>query len=90
MCLNLLGYIFLIDVAQEKELEYINYIISNLTTVHKVPWTLALTNFKKQGRKIPAGFKTGLKLPKEKKILLCDLNEKEDIRTVVLSLKSEG
>jgi signal recognition particle receptor subunit beta len=87
---NLLGYIFLIDVAQEKELEYINYIISNLTTVHKVPWTLALTNFKKQGRKIPAGFKTGLKLPKEKKILLCDLNEKEDIRTVVLSLKSEG
>jgi len=87
---NLLGYIFLIDVAQEKELEYINYIVTNLTTVHKVPWTLALTNFKNQGRKIPASFKTGLKLPKGKKILLCDVNDKEDIRAVILSLKADG
>jgi signal recognition particle receptor subunit beta len=85
---NLLGYIFLIEAAQENDLEYINYIINNLITAHPVPWTIAVTNLKKQGRKIPASFKTGLKLSKGKKIMVCDVNEKEDVRAVVMSLIS--
>jgi signal recognition particle receptor subunit beta len=85
---NLLGYIFLIDSEDINGLEYVNYIINNLTNTRDVPWTIAVTNLNKRSKKIPAKIKTSLSLPKGKKILTCDLSKKDDIRKVILSLSN--
>jgi len=84
---NLLGYIFLIDAEDLSGLEYVNYIINNLTNLHAVPWTIAVINLKKGGKKIPPKIKSGLILPKGKKLLTCDVSNKGDVRKVIMSLK---
>ncbi len=83
---NLLGYIFLIDAEDFDGLEYVNYIINNLTSLHVVPWTIAVTNLKKGGKKIPPKIKSGIVLPKGKKLLICDVSDKADVRKVIMSL----
>ena len=85
---GLVGYIFLIDAKRESEIEYTNYVIKNLISVHNVPWTIAVTNIKNSTKKIPPKIKSGLELPKERSLLTCDLTNKDDVRKVVMSIKS--
>jgi signal recognition particle receptor subunit beta len=82
------GYIFLIDARREAELEYTNYVISNLISVHEVPWTIAVTNIDKSGKKVPPKIKSVLDLPKGRTLLTCDVTNKDDVREVVMSIKS--
>lgn len=51
-----------------------------------VPWTIAVTNLKKGGKKIPPKIKSGIVLPKGKKLLICDVSDKADVRKVIMSL----
>ena len=85
---DLLGYIFLIDGKRESELEYTNYVINNLIAVHQVPWTIAVTNLGKSAKNVPSKIKSNFDLPKGKSLILCDVTNKEDVRKVVLSIKS--
>jgi signal recognition particle receptor subunit beta len=85
---DLVGYIFLIDSKRESELEYTNYIINNLVSAHQVPWTIAVTNLGKSAKNVPSKIKSGLDLPKGKIALVCDVTNKEDVRKVLLSIKS--
>jgi signal recognition particle receptor subunit beta len=85
---GLVGYIFLIDARREAELEYTNYVISNLISVHEVPWTIAVTNIDKSGKKVPPKIKSVLDLPKGKTLLTCDVTNKDDVHKVVMSIKS--
>ena len=78
----------LIDARREAELEYTNYVISNLISVHEVPWTIAVTNIDKSGKKVPPKIKSVLDLPKGKTLLTCDVTNKDDVREVVMSIKS--
>jgi signal recognition particle receptor subunit beta len=85
---DLVGYIFLIDAKNESELEYTNYVINNLISVHQVPWTIAVTNLEKSMKSIPQKIKSGLSLPKGRTLLRCDVTNKDDVRKVVMSIKS--
>jgi signal recognition particle receptor subunit beta len=85
---DLVGYIFLIDAKRDSEFEYTNYVINNLISVHKVPWTIAVTNLEKSTKSVPAKIKSSFDLPKGKTLLLCDVTNKQDVRQVVLSIKS--
>ena len=84
---GLVGFVFLINANQESKLEYTNYVINNLLTVHQVPWTIAVTNLKKSVRKIPAKIKSTINIDGRRNILICDVKNKDDVRTVILSLK---
>jgi hypothetical protein len=53
-----------------------------------VPWTIAVTNIYNSTKKIPPKIKSGLELPKERSLLTCDLTNKDDVRKVVMSIKS--
>ena len=85
---DLVGYIFLIDAKRESELEYTNYVINNLISVHQVPWTIAVTNLDKSVKSVPPKIKSSFDLPKGKTLLLCNVTNKEDVRNVILSIKS--
>jgi signal recognition particle receptor subunit beta len=85
---GLVGYIFLIDAKRESEIEYTNYVIKNLISVHNVPWTIAVTNIKNGTKKIPPKIKSGLELPKGRSLLTCDLLNKDDVSKVIMSIKS--
>ena len=85
---GLVGYIFLIDAKREDEIEYTNYVINNLISVHDVPWTIAVTNLEGTGKKIPPKLMAGLDLTNGKSPLTCDVSNKDDVRKVVLSIKS--
>jgi len=85
---DLVGYIFLIDAKRESEVEYTNYVINNLITVHDVPWTIAVTNLGKSAKNVPAKIKTALDLPKGRTLLPCDVTNKENVRKVIMSIKS--
>ena len=85
---GLVGYIFLIDANRESEVEYTNYIIKNLISVHDVPWTIAVTNIEVSGKKVPAKIKSGLDLPKGRTLLTCNVTNKDEVRSVIMSIKS--
>jgi len=85
---GLVGYIFLIDAKREDEIEYTNYVISNLVSSHDVPWAIAVTNLENKEQKIPPKIKSGLNLPKGKTLLSCDVTNKDEVRKVVMSIKS--
>jgi signal recognition particle receptor subunit beta len=85
---DLVGYIFLIDSKRDSELEYTNYVINNLVSVHQVPWTIAVTNLPKTAKSVPAKIKSTFNLPKGRSLLLCDVTNKEDVREVLLSIKT--
>lgn len=84
---GLVGFIFLIDVSQESEWEYTNYIINNLFAAHEVPWTIAVTNLKKSVKKVPAKIKASINIGDKRNILTCDVKNKDDVRKVILSIK---
>ena len=84
---GLVGYIFLIDANRESEVEYTNYIIKNLISVHDVPWTIAVTNIEVSGKKVPAKIKSGLDLPKGRTLLTCNVTNKDEVRSVIMSIK---
>jgi signal recognition particle receptor subunit beta len=85
---GLVGYIFLIDAKREAELEYTNYVISNLISIHEVPWTIAVTNIDNSEKKVPPKIRSGFDLPKGRTLLTCDVTNKDDVRKVVMSIKS--
>jgi signal recognition particle receptor subunit beta len=85
---GLVGYIFLIDAQNDQDLEYTNYLISNLITTHDVPYTLAVTNLDKSVKKVPAKIKSGILLDKRKTIHICDVSSKDDVRKVIMSLQA--
>jgi len=85
---GLIGYIFLIDAKRDTEIEYTNYVINNLISIHNVPWTIAVTNIKSGTKKVPAKIKSALELPKGRSLLTCDVANKDDVRKVVMSIKS--
>jgi len=85
---GIVGYIFLIDAESESEIEYTNYVINNLISVHEVPWTIGVTNIKNGGKKVPPKIKSGLDLPKGRKLLTCDVTNKDEVRSIIMSIKS--
>jgi signal recognition particle receptor subunit beta len=85
---DLVGYIFLIDAKRDSEFEYTNYVINNLISVHKVPWTIAVTNLEESTKSIPPKIKSSFDLPKGKSLFSCNVSNKEDVRKVILSIKS--
>jgi len=59
-----------------------------LISVHDVPWTIAVTNIEGKGKKVPPKIKSGLDIPKDRPLLTCDVSNKDDVREVILSIKS--
>lgn len=84
---GLVGYIFLVDSDSKDELEYTNYVLANMISTHKVPYSVAVTNLPPSGKKIPPKIKSGIKLDRGKTLLTCDVTNKEDVRKVVMSIK---
>jgi signal recognition particle receptor subunit beta len=84
---GLLGYVFLIDSKREDEFEYTNYVINNLISASAAPWTIAVSNLDKSKNKIPPKVKSTFILPKEHSMLICDVADKESVRSIVMSIK---
>jgi signal recognition particle receptor subunit beta len=85
---GLVGYIFLIDAKRDSEIEYTNYVINNLISAHDVPWTIAVTNIENSRKKVPLKIKSGLDLPKGRTLLTCNVTNKDEVRRVIMSIKS--
>jgi signal recognition particle receptor subunit beta len=83
---GLVGYIFLIDAKKEEELEYTNYLINHLINIYGVPWAIAVTNIDKQNTKLFNKIMSNMQLPDKRKIEICDVYDKEDVRQVVMSI----
>jgi len=83
---GLLGYIVLIDAQKPEEFEYAQYIINYLSDLYSVPWTVAITNLTGDNQLFEKVEKSA-KLPAGRSIIPCDLNQKDDVKNVLLSLK---
>jgi signal recognition particle receptor subunit beta len=87
---GLLGYIFLIDAEQPDALEYSNYLMNYLIKTYGVPWACAVTNLEKNNTNQLRKIRTGLTIPPQREVLVCDVTDKDDVRNVVMSLRGSG
>ncbi len=83
---GLLGYIFLIDAEKPDEFEYTSYIINHLTSMFDVPWTIAVTNMNAKDSRLLKKIQSGIRVPDGRKLLICDMTDKEDVRKTILSM----
>ncbi len=84
---GLLGYIVLVDAQKPEDFEYVNYIINFLNDSYSVPWTVAATNLSGDDQ-LFKNLDEAIKLPDDIEIIPCDVTQKDDIKNVILSLKS--
>ncbi len=83
---GLLGYIFLIDAEKPDDFEYTSYIINHLTSMFDVPWTVAVTNIAPDNTKLMKQIRSGIRVPDNRELEICNVTEKEDVRKIILSM----
>ena len=82
---KILGIIFLINVEEESMYEYSGYVIRRLTSLYDIPWIPVLFNTTDQVASIDIRNKFGM--PGHIPVDLCDLQNRYDVRTMLLNLK---
>ena len=83
--MKILGIIFLINVEEESMYEYSGYVIRRLTSLYDIPWIPVLFNTTDQVASIDIRNKFGM--PGHIPVDLCDLQNRYDVRTMLLNLK---
>ena len=83
---GLLGYTFLIDAQRSDDFEHINYLINQLTTAYKLPWSVAVTNIDSNDDKMLNKVSAFIQLPDNRKMNVCDVTNKDDVKKVILSV----
>jgi len=83
---GLLGYIVLIDAQKPEEFEYAHYVINYLSELYSVPWAVAIANFS-DDTPLFENVEAKLNLPENRSAIPCDINQKDDVKNVILALK---
>jgi len=83
---GLLGYIFLVDAENPDEFEYTSYIITHLTNLFDVPWTIAVTNIDVKNVTLLKKIKSDIRVPDKRNLLICDVTNKDEVKKTILSM----
>ena len=83
---GLLGYVFLIDAQRPADFEYTSYLINYLTGMFQVPWTVAVTNIDVNNLELLKQIKSNVRLPDDRKLMICNVSDKDDVKKTVLAL----
>lgn len=84
---GLLGYVFLVDAQKPGDFEYTSYLINYLTGIFQVPWTVAVTNIDTGDLNMLKQIKANIRMPDNRKLMICDVSDKDDVRKTVLAMR---